>query len=246
MGPHTENYAVGQVPGAARRAVARAADGARRDRRRHHARAARDRHPHRAAAAGRVARQAGRDARPGLRWPRSTSVSVPGGSARSTTPRASTFEQRGQLLTDTLAACKALWRDTPADFERRRSRSATSIASRSRCNRAACRCGSRARCTPATSTGSCATATRGSRSWARPSRGSPTACDAVRDAWTAAGTRSGRVAGAGAAAHRRGDDGRPDIARSMESVPELLPPGATDVQVTVAGIRTRTGRRTER
>ena len=31
----------------------------------------------------------------------------------------------------------------------------------------------------------------------------------------------------------RGDDNRPDIARSMESVPELLGAGATDVHVSL-------------
>jgi hypothetical protein len=30
-----------------------------------------------------------------------------------------------------------------------------------------------------------------------------------------------------------GDDGRPDLARSMESVPELVDAGATDVAVTL-------------
>ena len=68
-----------------------------------------------------AARRAARRSRPRrstcCRRAGSISASAPAGSARSTTPKALDFARRGQLLTDTLAACKALWRDTPAALD---------------------------------------------------------------------------------------------------------------------------------
>ena len=144
---------VGQVPGAARSAVVRAADRARRDRGGHDAGAARDRHPDRAAAAGRVAREAGGDARRDVAGPprprrrhRLAARGVRRGGPRLRRSAGSCSTTRSPRA----RCCGATRRPRST---RRRCRSTTSTASPSRCSRAACRCGSAARCTRATSTG---------------------------------------------------------------------------------------------
>ena len=215
---------VGQVPGAARRAVVRAADVLAAIAAVTDAGPARDRHPDRAAAARPCCSRSRRRRSTCCRGAGSTSASAPAGSARSTTPKGSTSTRRGQLLDRHArrvqgAVARHAGRARHADAVVPRHL----LRARSRCSRAACRCGSAARCTSATSTGSCATATRGSRSWASP-------LDGIAD-----GARAdrGRVASRRAAIPtvlqvqaplriERGDDGRPDLARSMASVPELV------------------------
>ena len=117
-GPAHRELRVGQVPGAARRAVVRAAHDARRDR-----------GGHRRGCGSRPASSSRRCGPPALLAKQAATLDVL--SRRPARPRrrhrlaargvrrgrASTFEQRGQLLTDTLAACKALWRDTPAALD---------------------------------------------------------------------------------------------------------------------------------
>ena len=142
MGPHTENYVWGKFPVPPEAPWFEPLTMLARDRGGDDARAARDRHPHRAAAAGRVAREAGRDARRDVAAAGSTSASAPDGSARSTTREGLDFEQRGQLLTTRSPRARCCGATRRPRSTRRRSRSATSTASRSRCSRAACRCGS--------------------------------------------------------------------------------------------------------
>ncbi len=55
----------------------------------------------------------------------------------------------------------------------------------------------------------------------------------ARDGWTEAGRDADRLQVQAPVRIARGDDNRPDIARSMESVPELLAAGATDVHVSL-------------
>ena len=118
-----------------------------RSRRSTDARAARDRHPDRAACARPLAREAGRDARPvsggrvdlgvGTGWQREE-YDAAGLDVR---PSA------GSCSTDTLAACKVLWRDTPAALDTPTLSFRDIYCEPKPCSPAACRCGSRARCT---------------------------------------------------------------------------------------------------
>jgi alkanesulfonate monooxygenase SsuD/methylene tetrahydromethanopterin reductase-like flavin-dependent oxidoreductase (luciferase family) len=55
----------------------------------------------------------------------------------------------------------------------------------------------------------------------------------IRDAWAAAGRDPAALQVQAPLRITMGDDGRPDLARSMESVPQLLAAGATDVNVTL-------------
>ena len=153
---------------------------------------AHDRHPHRAAAPGAAAGQDDRHARPSS--PRGASSSAParGGRPRSSRRRASTRPPRDAMLTDTIAACRVLWRDAPAIVRvadgvvrRRVVRAAADARPAGR------RCCSRARSRGATSAASSSWATAGSRSWERPSTTSPPArrCSATRSSQPAATRR---------------------------------------------------------
>ena len=224
---------MGQVPGAARSAVVRAADVLAAIAAVTTRGAARDRHPHRAAAARGVARQAGRDARRDVAAAGSTSASAPGGSARSTTREGLDFDaarpaaQRHARRVQGAVARHA-GRDRHADalVPRHLLRAEAAAARR----RAAVDRGRAARAQPRPDRA--AAATRGSRSWARRSTTSPTARAASRTRGRRrAATR--RLQVQAPLRIERGDDGRPDLARSMASVPELVAAGATDVHVTL-------------
>ncbi len=143
------------------------------------------------------------------------------------------FDQRGQLLTDTLAACRVLWRDTPANF------SSPTVSFRE------------------TYLEPKPLQPGGVPLWIAGTLHKRNLERVVRfgDAWipimgeTIEGIGEGarRIRDALVAAHRdpssfqvqaplriaTGDDGRPDLARSMESVHALLAAGATDVHVTL-------------
>jgi hypothetical protein len=56
----------------------------------------------------------------------------------------------------------------------------------------------------------------------------------IADAWRRAGRDPARLQVQAPLRIERGDDGRPDIARSMASVPDLVAAGATDVHVYAA------------
>jgi hypothetical protein len=55
----------------------------------------------------------------------------------------------------------------------------------------------------------------------------------IEAAWTDAGRDPAPLQVQAPLRTERGDDGRPDLARSMATVPDLLAAGATDVQVTL-------------
>jgi len=143
------------------------------------------------------------------------------------------FARRGQLLTDTLAACRVLWRDTPANFS-----SPTVVFRETYLEPKPLQPG-------------------GVPLWIAGTLHNRNLDRVVRfgDAWipimgeTIEGIGAGvqRIRDALVAAHRdpssfqvqaplrieRGENGRPDLARSIGSVPELLAVGATDVHVTL-------------
>ena len=73
----------------------------------------------------------------------------------------------------------------------------------------------------------------GSRSWARRSRASPRARARSARRFTAAGRDPSALQVQAPLRMAMGDDGRPDLAASMASVPDLVAAGATDVIVTL-------------
>jgi probable F420-dependent oxidoreductase len=143
------------------------------------------------------------------------------------------FENRAQLLTDALAACTVLWRDTPADFD------APTLSFRDiYCEPKPVQPGG----VPIWVAGTLhrrnverivrfgagwipimGESIEGIADGARTLRAA--LVDAGRDASTFQVQAPLRIV--------QGDDGRPDLARSMESVPSLLEAGATDVHVTL-------------
>ena len=144
------------------------------------------------------------------------------------------FARRGQLLSDTLAACKVLWRDTPAALD------TPTLSFRD------------VYCEPqAAAARRCAAVDRRRAARAQPRAAWCEWGDAwipimgaslddiadgarrIADAWRAAGRDPAALQVQAPLRIERGDDGRPDLARSMASVPELVAAGATDVHVTL-------------
>jgi probable F420-dependent oxidoreductase len=141
------------------------------------------------------------------------------------------FEQRGQLLTDTLAACKALWRDSPATVD-------TPTLSFSDIY-----------CDPKPTQPDGVPLWIGGALHARnldrmvrfgdawiPIMGASldditSGAERIRTGWRQAGRDPDGLVVQAPLRIERGDDGRPDIARSMASIPELVAAGATDVHV---------------
>ena len=143
------------------------------------------------------------------------------------------FEQRGQLLTDTLGAMKALWRETPASFS-----SPTLTFENIYCEPKPVQSGG----VPLWVAGTLnrrnfERVVRHADAWI-PIMGATIddiAADVkrIREAW-AREERDPSVLKVQAPLRiAMGDDGRPDLARSMESVPELVAAGVTDVNVTL-------------
>jgi probable F420-dependent oxidoreductase len=143
------------------------------------------------------------------------------------------FEDRGRLLTDTLAALKILWRDTPADF------SSPSLTFREiYCEPKPLQPGG----VPLWVAGSLHARNldrivRHGDAWI-PIMGATVddiaaGARRIRDAFAAAGRDPSTLQVQAPLRLARAGDGRPDLARSMESVPELLAAGATDVHVTL-------------
>ena len=143
------------------------------------------------------------------------------------------FERRGQALSDTLAACKALWRDTPAAID------TPTLAFRD------------IYCEPkplqpggvplwiggALHARNLDRVVRWGDAWI-PIMGA--SLDDIADgkrriesAWKDAGRDPAALQVQAPLRIERGDDGRPDLARSMATVPDLLAAGATDVHVTL-------------
>jgi probable F420-dependent oxidoreductase len=143
------------------------------------------------------------------------------------------FESRGQLLDDTLAACRVLWRDTPAHLD------APTLSFRD------------IYCEPkpvqAHGVPIWIAGTLHARNLARlvdygsgwipimgeTVEGIAAGAERIRDAFTAAGRDPSTLQVQAPLRMASGDDGRPDLAASMASVPDLVAAGATDVIATL-------------
>ncbi|HEV7524550.1 MAG TPA: TIGR03619 family F420-dependent LLM class oxidoreductase [Acidimicrobiia bacterium] len=143
------------------------------------------------------------------------------------------FDNRGQLLDDTLAACRVLWRDTPAELD------APTISFRD------------IYCMPKplqpNGVPIWVAGTLHARNVARvvehgagwipimgeTVEGIAAGSARIRDACAAAGRDPAGLQVQAPVRMAKGDDGRFDVAASMASVPELVAAGATDVIVTL-------------
>jgi probable F420-dependent oxidoreductase len=143
------------------------------------------------------------------------------------------FERRGQLLSDTLAACKALWTDTPAELD-----TPTLAFHDIYCEPKPRRPGG----VPLWIGGALhrrnlERVVRWGDAWI-PIMGATLDDVAegkrrIEAAWREAGRDPARLQVQAPLRIERADDGRPDLARSMSTVPDLLAAGATDVHVTL-------------
>lgn len=143
------------------------------------------------------------------------------------------FARRSQLLTDTIAACKTLWRDTPATFE-----SPTLSFRNIYCEPKPLQPGG----VPLWIAGTLhprnvARIVDHGDAWipimGESVEGIADGAALLRKELTAAGRDPAKLQVQAPLRIARGDDGRPDIARSMESVGELLAAGATDIHATL-------------
>jgi len=143
------------------------------------------------------------------------------------------FEHRGQLLTDTLAALKVLWRDTPAAFE-----SPTLSFRDIYCEPKPLQPGGVPLWVAGTlNKRNLERVVEHGDAWipimGESVEGIAAGAAMVRELWSAAGRDPARLQVQAPLRMAMTDDGRPDLARSMASVPELLAAGATDIQVTL-------------
>ncbi len=143
------------------------------------------------------------------------------------------FERRGQLLDDTLAACRVLWRDTPAALD-----APTLSFHDIYCMPKPLQAGG----VPIWIAG-----TLHARNLARvveygagwipimgeTVEGIRAGVQRIREAFIAAGKDSSMLQVQAPVRMAKGDDGRFDVGASMASVPELVAAGATDVIVTL-------------
>ena len=160
-------------------------------------------------------------------------MSGPDGNAKSTTPKVIDFARRGELLSDTLAACKVLWRDTPAALD-----TPTISFHDVYCEPKPLQAGG----VPLWIGGTLHARNlerlvRWGDAWI-PIMGATLAdiADGARrigEAWRMAGRDPAALQVQAPLPIQRGDDGRPDLARSMAAVPDLVASGATDVHVTL-------------
>jgi probable F420-dependent oxidoreductase len=143
------------------------------------------------------------------------------------------FEQRGQLLTDTLAALEVLWRDTPAALE-----TPTLSFHDIYCEPKPLQAGG----VPLWIAGTLHArnlerVVRYGAAWipimGESVEGIAAGAAQVRDVCAAAGRDASSLQVQAPLRMVMGDDGRPDLGRSMATVPELLAAGATDVIVTL-------------
>jgi probable F420-dependent oxidoreductase len=148
------------------------------------------------------------------------------------------FSRRGELLSDTLAACKALWRDTPAEID------TPSLSFRDvYCEPKPLQSGG----VPLWIGGALHARNldrmvRWGDAWI-PIMGASIADIAdgtqrITAAWRDAGRDPSALQVQAPLRIEPGDDGRPDLARSMASVPDLVAAGATDVHVTLRAFST--------
>jgi probable F420-dependent oxidoreductase len=143
------------------------------------------------------------------------------------------FDRRGQLLTDTIAACKALWRDSPAHFD------GPTLSFRDiYCEpKPLQRDGVPLWISGTLHARNLERVVRYGDAWI-PIMGASLddiadGARRIRDAWAAAGRDPSLLQVQAPLRVERAADKRPDIARSVESVPELVAAGATDVHVNV-------------
>jgi probable F420-dependent oxidoreductase len=143
------------------------------------------------------------------------------------------FDERGRLLTDTLAACRVLWRDTPANFE-----SPTLSFRETYLEPKPLQPGG----VPLWIAGTLhprnlERVVRFGDAWipimGESVDGIGAGARKIRDALVDAGRDPSSFQVQAPLRIAAGDDKRPDLARSMESVTELRAAGATDVHVTL-------------
>jgi probable F420-dependent oxidoreductase len=143
------------------------------------------------------------------------------------------FDQRGRLLTDTLAACTVLWRDTPASFE-----SSTLSFTDIYCEPKPLQPGG----VPLWIAGTLhprnlERVVQFGAAWipimGETVGGIASGVAELRAAFAAAGRDATSLQVQAPLRLASSEAGRPDLERSMESVPELLAAGATDVHVTL-------------
>lgn len=143
------------------------------------------------------------------------------------------FDRRGELLTDTLGALEALWRDTPAGFD-----SPTVSFREVFCEPKPLQPGGVPLWIAGTLHGrNVERLVRYGDAWI-PIMGATlddiaAGAARLRAAWSAAGRDADALQVQAPLRVAAGADGRPDLARSLESVPELVESGATDVHVTL-------------
>jgi probable F420-dependent oxidoreductase len=143
------------------------------------------------------------------------------------------FEARGQLLDDTLAACRALWRDTPAALD-----SPTLSFHDIYCMPKPVQAGGVPIWVAGTlHTRNLARMVEYGAGWipimGETVEGIAAGARRIRDTFTAAGRDPSTLQVQAPLRLAMGDDGRPDLDASMASVPELVAAGATDVIVTL-------------
>ncbi len=142
------------------------------------------------------------------------------------------FSRRGQLLSDTLAACKVLWRDTPAALD-----TPTVKFHDVYCEPKPLQPGG----VPLWIGGSLRPNLPRIVEWGDawiPIMGATLeaiadGAEQIKQAWSAAGRDPGTLQVQAPLRIERGGDDRPDLARSMATVPDLVAAGATDVHVTL-------------
>jgi probable F420-dependent oxidoreductase len=143
------------------------------------------------------------------------------------------FEQRGQLLDDTLAACRALWRDTPAALD------TPTLSFRDiYCEPKPVQPGGVPIWVAGTLHGrNLARLVQHGDGWipimGESVEGIAAGAARVKDAFAAAGRDPAALKVQAPVRMATGSDGRPDVASCMASVPELVAAGATDVVATL-------------
>jgi len=143
------------------------------------------------------------------------------------------FSRRGQLLSDTLAACKVLWRDTPAALD-----SPTISFQDIYCEPKPLQPGGVPLWIGGTLHGpNLRRLVEWGDAWI-PIMGATlddiaAGARRIGEAWSAAGRDPAALQVQAPLRIERGADGRPDLARSIATVPDLVATGATDVHVTL-------------
>jgi probable F420-dependent oxidoreductase len=143
------------------------------------------------------------------------------------------FSRRGQLLSDTLAACKVLWRDTPAALD-----SPTVSFHDIYCEPKPLQPGGVPLWIGGTLHGpNLRRLVEWGDAWI-PIMGATlddiaAGAHRIGEAWSAAGRDPAALQVQAPLRIERGADGHPDLARSIATVPDLVAAGATDVHVTL-------------